>query len=308
MESVQTLAGVYAAAVTPMHIDGTPDLTGIANLIHFLAGRGCHGLLFLGTTGEGPSFSSAERAQIFQAASMVRQAYPSLRLLAGTGTPSLDETISLTRIAFDLGFDGVVVLPPYYYRKISDEGLFAWFDTLLNRAVPSDGTVLGYHIPPITGLGFSLDLLARLKDSHPTSFAGIKDSSSDPNFALQLGQRFGKDLFVLTGNDRLFSLALDNHASGCITAMANIFAPMLRQVWDAYQAGSPDHALQEKLGLARTILDQYPPMPPLLKALLHHQYQLPMWTVRPPLMSLPPELIPTILTALDFISHSNQPA
>jgi 4-hydroxy-tetrahydrodipicolinate synthase len=302
MNTTENLFGVYAAIVTPLKADGVPNPQAIEQLTDFMAGRGCHGILFLGTTGEGPSFSPQERAQIFQAASQARQSHPALHLLAGTGTPSLDETITLTRLAFDQGFDGVVVLPPYFYRKVSDDGLFTWFDTLLRKAVPSNGTLLGYHIPPITGIGFSLDLLARLKDAHPVSFAGIKDSSGDPDYARQLGQRFGPDLVVLTGNDRLFSLALENHASGCITAMANLFSPTLRQVWDAHLAGENPTLLQGKLSSARAILDSFPPMPPLLKALLHHLYGLPLWPVRPPLLDLPGESIPAILESLQQIN------
>jgi len=299
MANAQTLSGVYAAAVTPIHSDGSPDLEGIETLLEYLAKRGCHGVLILGTTGEGPSFSPLERAQIFKAAASARQFHPLLRLFAGTGTPSLDETIHLTRLAFNLGFDGTVVLPPYYFRKVSDDGLFAWFDSLIEQAVPSDGVVLGYHIPPITGIGFSLDLLSRLKDAHPDCFAGIKDSSGDQEFARQLGQRFGNDLFVLTGNDRLFSLALQANASGCITAMANLLSPALRQLWDAHQSGAPYTSLQENLSTARSVLDRYPPMPPLLKALLHTLHNLPLWPVKPPLMPLSEDLIDSISIALE---------
>jgi 4-hydroxy-tetrahydrodipicolinate synthase len=133
--TMHPLAGIYAAAVTPLHPDFTPDLNAIPPLMDFLVGRGCHGILLLGTTGEGPSFSPEERGDIFRRACQVREMHQTLRqaqggairLFAGTGTPSLAETISLTRLAFDLGFDGVVVLPPYYFRKVTDEGLFAYF-------------------------------------------------------------------------------------------------------------------------------------------------------------------------------------
>ncbi len=301
MTTISKLSGVYAAAVTPLKIDGTPDLEGIDQLVDFLADRGCHGLLLLGTTGEGPSFSPGERAVIFRAASRARESHPGLRLLAGTGTPSLDETINLTRLAFDLGFEGAVVLPPYYFRKVSDEGLFNWFDQLIKQAVPPGGMLLGYHIPPITGISFSLDLLARLKDAHPSAFAGIKDSSGEADFARQLGQRFGDDLFVLTGNDRLFSLALQNHASGCITAMANLYSPTLRRVWEAFQAEKDSTGDQEALAAARSILDKYPPMPPLLKTLLHAQHHLPQWPVRLPLLPFVEANIPAVLASLSQV-------
>jgi 4-hydroxy-tetrahydrodipicolinate synthase len=166
------LTGVYAAALTPITPASSPDLEAVAPYLAFLAARGCHGALLFGTTGEGPSFSPAERGSVWQTALRVREQFPDFRLLAGTGTPSLTETIDLTRAAFDLGYDGVVVLPPYYFRKATDEGLFHWFRELIQKAVPKDGCLFGYHFPGVAGIGFSLDLLAHLKDAFPVQFAG----------------------------------------------------------------------------------------------------------------------------------------
>ncbi len=288
MRSLPALAGVYAAAVTPLHDDLSPDLDGLLGLIHFLARRGCHGALLMGTTGEGPSFSITERIQVYQAAADARQDIPGFHLFAGTGTPSLDDTIHLTHSAFDLGFEGVVVLPPYYYRKATDDGLLAWFSQVLQRAVPSDGTLLGYHIPPVSGVGFSLDLLSRLKDAYPNQFAGIKDSSGDAAWAQSLGERFRSDLLILNGNDSLFSLALKSGSSGCITAMANLLSPLHRLVWDNFQAGIADEITQDKLSHAREELDRFPPMPPVLKLLLSRQHGFPLWKVKPPLLEFDP--------------------
>ena len=288
----QPLAGVYAAALTPINPDGTIAVGDLLRLLDYLARRGCHGSLLLGTTGEGTSFAPDERRAIFTAALGVRQSHPEFRLLAGTGTPSLEETIQLTRLAFDLGFDGVVVLPPYYYKKIPDEGLLAWYSQVIRRAVPTGGALFGYHFPGISGVGLSLELLSRLKDAHPQVFAGIKDSSGDAELASQLGQRFGGDLLVLTGSDRLFSHALQNGAGGCITALANLYSPDLRRLWEAYQGGDAtvQAQAQERLSAARQVLERYPPATPLLKAMLARLHGFPEWAVRPPLMPLPPPL------------------
>lgn len=298
MQTFQTLEGVYAAALTPLYTDISPALDEIPVLLSFLAERGCHGALLLGTTGEGPSFSYQERLDILRAALAVRQEYPQFRLLAGTGTPSLEETASLTRFAFDQGYDGVVTLPPYYFRKVSDEGLFEWFSYILRRSVPSGGAFLGYHIPPVTGVGFSLDLLARLRETFPDQFAGIKDSSGSNELAHQLGKRFGKDLLVLNGNDGLFSLALENQAGGCITAIANLYSPLLRQVWDAFQSHQPDLPAQARLGKLRTILESIPPFPPLLKALFPRLHPFNAWAVRPPLTPVPDAALSQVLADL----------
>jgi 4-hydroxy-tetrahydrodipicolinate synthase len=294
------LAGVYTAAVTPLKPDFSPDLEAIPALLAFLAGRGNHGVLMLGTTGEGPSFSPEERLAILGVAIRARseqgqQQTKAYKILAGTGTPSLTETISLTRSAFDLGCEGVIVLPPYYYRKATEDGMFRYFSELIHKAVPKDGFLLGYHIPGTAGIGFSPELLSRLKDDFPQQFAGIKDSSHDIEFARRLGDRFGSDLLVLTGTDSIFQTALENHAQGCITAPANLISPELRKVWDAFQRGEDASEFQRRVTEIRQILENYPPFPPMLKALLARQYGFPRWPVRPPLDEALPEAVEKVM-------------
>lgn len=290
------LAGVYTAAVTPLKQNYSPDLEAVPSLLSFLAERGCHGILLLGTTGEGPSFSPEERLAILRAAIQARIEHAQARggaykILAGTGTPSLSESISLTRSAFDMGCEGVIVLPPYYFRKATEEGLFRYFSDLIHKAVPSDGFLLGYHIPGTAGIGFPPDLLARLMDAFPRQFAGIKDSSHDVEFACELGNRFGSDLLVLTGTDSLFQTALENHAQGCITAPANLISPDLRKVWDAFQHGDDVSIFQRRVTEIRQILEKFPPFPPMVKALLAKQHGFPRWPVRPPLDEALPDAV-----------------
>jgi 4-hydroxy-tetrahydrodipicolinate synthase len=289
MTSNHPLAGVYAAAVTPL-LDSTLDLDSVPRLLTFLASRGCHGAVLFGTTGEGPSFSPAEREAIMRCAREACESIPGFRLIAGTGTPSLSETIDLTKLAFDLGFDAALALPPYYFRNATDDGLFHWFSELITKAVPSDQYLLGYHFPRVAGIGFSIELLARLKDAFPSQFAGLKDSSHDADLARNLGDRFGADLVVLTGTDSYLQLAMQNKAAGCITAPANILSPDLREVWEAMKEGKESMEAQERVKQQREILDAYPPFPPTLKALLHRQHGFPRWSVRPPLVSLPEDI------------------
>jgi len=290
MNTTHPLAGIYAAAVTPLKNDLSLDLKSVPGLMNFLASRGCHGILFFGTTGEGPSFSPSERETLFRVASDHRNTIPGFRLLAGTGTPSLSETIELTKLAFDLGYDGVVVLPPYYFRKATDKGLFNWFSEVIKKGVPSDNFLLGYHFPNVAGIGFSIELLARLKDAFPTQFAGIKDSSHDPALASELGKKFGTDLAVFNGTDSYVQLAMQNKAAGCITAPANLISPDLREVWDLTSEGKDASEAQARATKQRHILEKYPPFPPTLKALLQKMHGLPKWTVKPPLEELSDEL------------------
>lgn len=284
--TLHPLSGVYAAAVTPLKPDLSPDLDAVAPFLAFLASRGCHGALLFGTTGEGPSFSPAERADVWRAALKVREQIPNFRLLAGTGTPSLTETIDLTKLAFDLGYDGVVTLPPYYFRQATDDGLFRWFDGVIRKSVPNDGFLLGYHFPGVAGVGFSLDLLARLKDAFPQKFAGIKDSSHNEDFLHALGKKFGDDLAVFSGTDSDFTLALQNQAAGCITAPANLISRGLRDVYDLFVTGRDTSASQAKVSEQRHILDRYQPYAASLKALLARLYGQPRWPVRPPLIEV----------------------
>lgn len=303
MHLARPLSGIYAAAVTPLRSDQSLDLDSLPALLEFLAGRGCHGILLFGTTGEGPSFSPRERLAAFKVAAEFRRARPAVNLLAGTGTPSLDETIELTRQAFELGMDGVVVLPPYYFRKAPEDGLLGWYSEVIRRAVPTDGWLLAYHIPPVSGMPLSIELVSRLKDAHPHQFAGLKDSSADPEHARLLGESFGPDLAVFNGTDRIFSRALEAGASGAITALANLCSPWLRQVWDARRAGEAalQAQAQARLDAARTVLDKYPPAPPLIKMALSHYHGLPAWTVRLPLLPLSPAQAEPVIEDLDQV-------
>lgn len=294
MATLPPLAGIYAAAVTP-HLGkpktpGRPDTAfdfeSLAAFLHFLAGRGCHGALIFGTTGEGPSFSPREREAFLRSIRVIRHQVRDFKLLVGTGTPSLSETIELTKLAFELGYDGTVVLPPYYFRKAGEEGLFQWFGELIEQAVPPGKHLLGYHIPVMTGVGFSLDLLERLKTKYPNQFAGIKDSSHDEAFATALGRRFGKDLLVLNGTDSYFHHALKNGAQGAITAPANLISDNLREVWDLFQAGKDPTGAQAIVTEQRHFLEQFAPIAPILKGLLHKIHGLPHWAVHPPLENL----------------------
>lgn len=283
--------GLHVAALTPLKSDFSPDLSAIPAFLDFLASQGCDGALVLGTTGEGTSFAPSERTEIYRAALEVNKLHPDFRLFAGTGTPSLQETIDLTRYVFDLGYDAVVVLPPYYFRKVTDDGLFAWFSWVIRESVPPEGALFGYHNPEVSGVALSVELLARLKDAFPDRFLGLKNSSSDIEYAKQLEKQFGKDITVFTGNDRLFAQTLNMGASGCITASRNIVTTPSQLVMDAYQRGESDLEADNQLIILCNILERYPPAASLFKALLAHFYDFPKWVVRPPLIPLSDEMV-----------------
>jgi len=303
MQANAPLAGIYAAAITPIHKDGSLDLDSLPVYLDFLANRGCHGALILGTTGEGPSFSPEEREAILKAALGVQYSQRNFSLLAGTGTPSLHETISLTKAAFDLGYLGVVVLPPYYFKSVSDDGLFSWFSALIQQAVPKGGALFVYHIPAVSGVPISLELLSRLKTKFPNQLVGIKDSSGDYTFGRALVKKFQNDLTILTGSDRLISDTLNGGGAGCITALANIYSPMIRQLWEAFHHAEETAWIQEYLIQVRAVAEKHGPFPPLIKALLPLQHNLPTWSVRPPLTPLSEDKAINVLRELNSIKY-----
>jgi 4-hydroxy-tetrahydrodipicolinate synthase len=282
MSKNHPLSGVYAAAVTPVDVEFNPDLDAIPKLMEFYAGRGCHGALILGSTGEGPSFNSSDRLKIMQAAAQIKQTRPDFRLFAGTGTPSQKQTIELNQAAFDFGYDAVVVLPPYYFRSASEKGLLSWFTTVIENSVPEGKFLLGYHIPQISGVPLRIELLQKIQAQFPHRFGGVKDSEG----SLANTRAFAKaieDKLILVGNDRLLTAGLESGASGCITALANLISPWLRHIFD--KIGNADTTeIQDKVTSARDLMAQFMPFPPSIKFLLSQFHGFPHWPVLPPLV------------------------
>ena len=147
MQRFEKFSGVYAAALTPLKENGAIQPDGVSIILEKLFSFGCHGALLSGTTGEGPSLGLESRLDLLRTAQEWRQVHPAFHLLVGTGMPSLEDTIRLTKAAFDLGIDGVVVLPPYYFRKFTDEGLFSWYSQVLQRCCAGWGGFLWLSYP-----------------------------------------------------------------------------------------------------------------------------------------------------------------
>ena len=284
------LRGVHAAAVTPLQPDLSPDLAALPALLDFLAQRGCHGALLLGTTGEGTSFSVDEHLAIIGAGVRYRDtARPDFRILAGTGATSLSDAIAITRGAFDLGVDGAVTLPAFYYKGVTAAGLVAYYEALLKAAVPADGRLLPYHIPQMSGVGLPAETLQTLRARYPQQFYGMKDSQDDLPHTLSILEQvpgFG----VFAGSDAIMAAALAGGGAGAITALANVTSPLNRAVWDAHQAGQTDAvaAAQAKLVKARQIAKGLS-TPAIQKAALAELFNFPRWPLRPPLLPLEPE-------------------
>ena len=203
--------------------------------------------------------------------------------MAGTGTPSLQETIQLNKTVFDLGYDAVVVLPPYYFRTATEEGLYQWFKQVIEASIPADKHLMGYHIPQVSGVALTPNLLSRLAADFPAQFGGIKDSSGDLGNTQTVAAQL-PDSAILVGNDRLLTPALQSGGAGSITALANLVSPLLREIYDAYQQGKQLPEVQQKVDDARQVMDALAPFPASLKALLAKMHNFPLWPVKPPLM------------------------
>ncbi len=177
----KTLSGVIAAIATPIDESGAPDLKRAVNLARYLLDNGCDGLNVLGTTGEATSFSRDERKAVMSAYKAA--GLPLDRLMVGTGAAAVSDAVALTRHAAELGFAGALVLPPFYYKGVPDDGLVAYIDTLVQATADKPIPIYLYHFPAMSGLPWHVTLIKRLLESFPSRIVGLKDSSGDMAFA-----------------------------------------------------------------------------------------------------------------------------
>lgn len=293
MVSKQDLGGVVPAVATPLK-DGELHLANLKLHLRQLAEDGSCGVLLMGTTGEGPSLSLAEREAIVEAG---REYAGDMMLMAGTGCASLAETITLTRRAFESGAEAVVVVPPFYFKSVSEEGLLTYYRALLDEAIPGGGLLVLYHIPQVSGVPISFDLLEKLLAVDSERVAGIKDSSGDIEHSRALCRKF-PDLRVFVGDDKLLHEGLKAGAVGSITAGGNVLAALAAAVYKVYQDGQDATPYQDQLTAARSVLDGFTPFPASVKSLLAARYGSDGWDVRPPLTPLPEAERAALLSSL----------
>jgi 4-hydroxy-tetrahydrodipicolinate synthase len=229
------------------------------------------------------SLSVEERLLLTRAVTRERAG---LQLIVGTGAASLIDAIVLTKAAFNLGADGVMIAPPFFYRNAPLEGLVAFYCEVFTQSVPIDGAVLLYHYPTVTGVPISFELIWQLRDRFPYQMVGIKDSSGDVEHLRAFREEF-PEMLVFVGNDSLLADALAIGGVGAITALANIMPEKLRAVYDAYERGEAVERTQAELNDAKKQLSNFPTVP-AVKALLHTKGLLATDYVRPPLHPLQP--------------------
>ncbi|MEH3116690.1 MAG: dihydrodipicolinate synthase family protein [Methylorubrum populi] len=220
--------GVFCAALTPLTPDYAPDHAPFVEHARRLLDQGCDGIALLGTTGEANAFSVGQRKALLEAA--LAGGIAPERLMPGTGVAALAETVELTRHAVSLGVTTVVMLPPFYYKAVTDEGLFSAYSTVIERVGDARLRLVLYHIPQIAGIGISHDLIERLRTRYPEVVTGIKDSSGDLANMEALIARF-PGFAVLAGADPLLLPLLAKGGAGCITATSNLVAADLALIY-----------------------------------------------------------------------------
>ena len=283
--SGSSLKGVLAAALTPMDGDLSPDHEAFVAHCHRLLDAGCHGLGVFGTTGEANSLSVQARLAALEA--LVEGGVSGNSLLPGTGSCVLEDTVRLSRAALEAGSAGVLVLPPFYYKNVSDEGVFRFFADLIERIGDRRLRVYLYHFPQMTGVGFGLPLIGRLLEVYPGVVAGMKDSAGDWERIETVCREF-PDFSVFAGTERYLLDTLQHGGAGCISATVNVTSRLARRVYDSHAAGQDDEArkLQEHLTVLRTEIEAFP-LIPALKRIMARLTEADGWhNLRPPLVGL----------------------
>lgn len=291
------LAGVLAPVLTPFHTDLAPDAPRLARHCRWLLAHGCAGLSPFGTTSEASSLSVDEREQLLDA--ILEAGVPADRLVPGTGCCALPDTVRLTSSAVRRGCAGVLALPPFYYKTVSDDGLFRAFAEVIERVADDRLKVYLYHIPPVAQVGFGPKLVERLLRAYPRAIAGMKDSSGDFANTRTMIDLFAKDGFdVFVGSERFLLAGLRAGGVGCITATGNVNAAAIDRLYREWRSAEADH-LQETLNGVRGAIEKLPVIP-ALKAVVAHHAADPAWlAVRPPLVPLAPAQRDALLADLD---------
>jgi 4-hydroxy-tetrahydrodipicolinate synthase len=276
--------GVWAPAITPFRRDLSPDPERFASHARWLLANGCSGLAAFGTNSEANSLTAEERMSVLEFA--VEHGVPPNSLMPGTGVCAFPDTVRLTAHAVALGCAGVLMLPPFYYKGVSDEGLFRSYSEVIERVGDPRLRVYLYHIPQVAQVPIAIALVERLLQRYPQTIAGIKDSSGDWNNTKSLLDAFAGAGFDVFAGSEAFLLANMRHGgAGCISAMANVNPAAIHRVFECWRAPDAD-AMQSAITATRAVVQKYPVIPSL-KAIVARALGDDEWiTVRPPLVEL----------------------
>jgi 4-hydroxy-tetrahydrodipicolinate synthase len=296
MNDPQRISGVLSPVVTPFRADLSPDPERFVRQCRWLLSQNV-GLAVFGTNSEANSLSVEEKVELLDR--LIGSGLDPGRMMPGTGHCALPDSVRLTAHAAKVGCAGVLMLPPFYYKGVSDDGLFASFAEVIERVGDPRLRVYLYHIPPVAQVPITLGLVERLLKAYPRQTAGMKDSGGDWRNTQAFLDAFGGSGFdVFPGAETFLLQGMRHGAAGCISATANVNPAAIAGLHATWQAADAD-AQQARLDAIRGTFAKFP-MIPALKAAVAHWSGDPGWaTVRPPLVALTPEQSATLVTQLE---------
>jgi 4-hydroxy-tetrahydrodipicolinate synthase len=279
------LQGVLSPVVTPFDRKLRPDGARLVRHCRWLLDQDV-GLAVFGTNSEANSMSVAEKRELLDA--LVDGGTPPERMMPGTGCCALTDSVELTRAAVQIGCGGVLMLPPFYYKGVSDEGLFRNYAEIIERVGDDRLRIYLYHIPPVAAVPITLALIDRLLTAFPGIIAGIKDSSGDWNNTRAMLEKFqprGFDVFA--GSENFLLATMRGGGVGCITATGNVNPGAIAKLHRTWQGADAD-TQQAGLDATRAIFAKFPMIPALKAAISHYSSDEEWAVVRPPLVELSP--------------------
>ena len=276
--------GVWRAALTPLSSDLSIDCAGLLDYANFLLKRGCHGIGLFGTTVEANSFALKERMNGLE--SLLKGGISPNSIMVGTGCCAGPDTVALTQHALAHGVHRILLLPPFYYKKVSDEGLFNSFAEIIDRTASAKLELYLYHFPAMSQTPISIGLISKLREAFPNLIAGGKDSSGNLDHSLALASEF-PDLAIFPGNETYLLAALEGGCAGVISPTANANSQGIRDIFNGWLNGNTQTMnLQEHAFAIREVFGRHP----LVSALKQHaswQFRHDSWLrLRPPLTNL----------------------
>ena len=274
--------GIWPPAATPFREDLSIDMERYVAFCHQLLRDGAHGLAVLGTTSETNSLDLEERKGVLE--KLVNSGINPAQLIPGTGAASFGDAVKLTKHAAELGVKGSLLLPPFYYKGVSDEGLFEFVSEVIRRVNSKRLRLYLYNFPQQTGLIWSPELIATLRGAFPETVVGIKDSSGDAKYLNKLLEKF-PGFAIFPSSESLMVDALDKGAAGCISATANTHVKEIRALYEGRKS-SQAAAMNKRASAIRTLIASFP-LIAAVKATLADQHKRKGWhRLRPPLTPL----------------------
>jgi 4-hydroxy-tetrahydrodipicolinate synthase len=301
MDQSPRLRGVLAPVVTPFTCDLKPDPERFIVHCRWLLSQNC-GLAVFGTNSEANSLSVEERIALLEA--LLAAGLDSTRMMPGTGCCALTDSVRLSAHAVKAGCAGVLMLPPFYYKDVSDDGLYRHFAEVIERVGDARLRIYLYHIPPVAVVGITPTLVERLMKRYPSAIAGMKDSSGDWSNTKTMLDAFAASGFDVFPGSELFLLAGMRHgAAGCISATANVNPAAIDRLYREWRSADADRQ-QEALNIVRKTVGQYVMIPALKQVIAHYAHD-PAWvTVRPPLTELTATQTQQVLAGLQQLGFS----